>query len=60
MKNYFFGLALFCLMLMVGCAKGGNGAIPVPVAVSLSPPNGINTSALYPTESVVITATVTG
>lgn len=57
MKNLLFALALLSLAMAVGCAKGGNGIVP---AISVAPPGGTNASAIYPTQSFTVTATVTG
>ncbi len=55
-KNFIFAMALLSLALAGGCAKGGNGVVPT---VSVSGPDGLNTGAIYPTQSVTVTATTT-
>jgi len=60
MKNCLFAMALLSLALTGGCAKGGNGIIPPPESVSVSAPTGISAAAIYPTQSITLTATVTG
>jgi hypothetical protein len=59
-KNCWFGLSLLSLGLAVGCAKGGNGTVPPPITVSVATANTINPNAIYPTQSLTLTATVTG
>ncbi len=54
--NCLFALALLSLALAAGCAKGGNGIFPT---ISVSAPNGLSPSAIYPTQSVTFTATTT-
>jgi hypothetical protein len=56
MKNLLFAVALLSLALAAGCAKGGNGIVPI---IEVSGPDNINTNAIYPTQSVTLTATVT-
>ena len=60
MKTFLFAAALASLALAGGCATGGNGTIPPPVTidVTLTSPSNTNASALYPTEPVTLTATV--
>ena len=55
-KNCLIAVALLSLALASGCAKGGNGIVP-EIAVSSDP---VNNNAIYPTQSLTITATVTG
>lgn len=57
MKTLLFAAALASLALAGGCATGGNGAIPV-IDVAITSPSSANSSALYPTETVTVTATV--
>ena len=57
-KKNLFAMALLSLALAGGCAKGGNGVVPPPVTIDVTTPNGVNPSAIYPTQSVVLTATV--
>jgi len=56
MKNCLLAVALLSLAFAVGCAKGGNGVVPT-VSVSSNP---ISNDAIYPTQSVPLTATVKG
>ena len=60
MKTFLFAVALASLALAGGCAKGGNGVVPPPVTivVTISSPSDVNALALYPTEPVTLTATV--
>ena len=60
MKNCLFALALLSLALAGGCAKGGNGVVPPPPAidVTITSPKNINSGAIYPTQSLTLTATV--
>ena len=60
MKTFLFAAALASLALAGGCATGGNGTHPPPVTidVAITSPSNTNPSALYPTEPVTITATV--
>ena len=55
-----FAAALFSLALASGCAKGGNGVIPpaVTVDVAITSPNNVSSNAIYPTQSLTLTATV--
>jgi hypothetical protein len=59
-KNCLFAMALLSLALAGGCAKGGNG-VPPPqptVDVTISSPTNVNSGAIYPTQSLTLTATV--
>jgi hypothetical protein len=57
-KNCLFAVALVSLTLAGGCATGGNGFVPT---VTVAPPDGFNfIGSMYPTQSVALTATVTG
>src|ERR1700675_1142420 len=59
-KNCLFAMALLSLALAGGCAKGGNGVVPPPPAIGVtitSPPN-VNSGAIYPTQSLTLTAKV--
>jgi len=58
MKNLLFAVALLSLALASGCAKGGNGIVPPPPSIAVTPPKGINALAIYPTQSITLTATV--
>ena len=59
-KNCLFAAALLSLALAGGCAKGGNGVVPPPPAidVAITSPKNVNPGAIYPTQSLTITATV--
>ena len=59
-KNCLFALALASLALAGGCAKGGNGIVPPPpsVTVTITSPAGTNPGAIYPGQSVTLTAAV--
>jgi len=58
-KNCLLAVALVSLALAAGCAKGGNGIVPPPIVISVTTPSGINALAIYATQSLTITATVT-
>lgn len=60
MKTFLFAVALASLAVAGGCATGGNGVVPPPVTIALAITSPIDTSplAIYPTEPVTITATV--
>ena len=59
-KNCLFAMALLSLALAGGCAKGGNGVVPPPpsIDVAISSPKNVNAGAIYPTQSLTLTATV--
>jgi hypothetical protein len=59
-KNCLFAMALLSLALAGGCAKGGNGVVPPPPAidVTITSPKNVNSGAIYPTQSLTLTATV--
>ncbi len=57
MKNCLLAVALLSLALASGCAKGGNGAVPLPVTITVTA-NDVNANAIYPTQSVTLAATV--
>jgi hypothetical protein len=59
-KNCLFAMALLSLALAGGCAKGGNGVPPLQptVDVTISSPTNVNSGAIYPTQSLTLTATV--
>jgi hypothetical protein len=59
-KNCLFAVALLSLALAGGCAKGGNGVVPPPPAidVAITSPKNINAGAIYPTQILTLTATV--
>lgn len=54
-KNCLFAVALLSLALAGGCATGGNGVLPTPPTIN-SPD--VDPSAIYPTQSVTLTATI--
>jgi hypothetical protein len=57
-KTLLFMVALLSLALAGGCARGGNGIVPI---ITVNAPSGINPNALYPTEpNVQFTAAVSG
>jgi hypothetical protein len=56
MKNCLIAAALLSLLVMVACAKGGNGVVPPPITVAVKS----SVAGIYPTESVMLTATVAG
>lgn len=58
-KNSLFVIALLSLALAGGCAKGGNGVVPPPVTidVEISSPSNVNPHAIYPTQTLTLTAT---
>ncbi len=60
MKNYLFAVALLSLAVAGGCATGGNGIVPPPpsIAVNITSPSDVNPNALYPAQTVTLTATV--
>jgi hypothetical protein len=58
-KKLLFAVALLSLALASGCAKGGNGTGPPPITIDVTTPKGVNSGAIYPTQSVTLTATVT-
>ena len=59
-KNCLFAVALLSLALAGGCAKGGNGVVPPPITidVTITSPSNVNPTAIYPTQTVTLTATV--
>ena len=59
MKTFLFAAALASLALAGGCATGGNGATSrLQSPLTITSPSQTNASALYPTEPVTLTATV--
>ena len=50
-------VALLSLALASGCAKGGSGVVPIPITITVTA-NGANANAIYPTQSVTLTAKV--
>ncbi len=57
-KNCLLAVALVSLALAVGCAKGGNGVVTPPPSIDVTTPSSVNSNAIYPTQSVLLTATV--
>jgi hypothetical protein len=59
-KKCLFAAALLSLALAGGCAKGGNGTGPPPITidVTITSPSNVNASAIYPTQSLTLTAKV--
>jgi len=60
-KNLLFAAALLSLALAGGCATGGNGVVPPQpaVTVTITSPADANPNAIYPTQSVMLTANAT-
>ncbi len=58
-KNCLFAVAVLSLALAGGCATGGNGIIPT-LAVAITSPQNLNPADVFPTQSMTLTATVTG
>lgn len=60
MKNCLLFVALLSLALAGGCAKGGNGVIPPSpsITVAITSPADTSNMAIYPTQSLTLTATV--
>jgi hypothetical protein len=59
-KINLLAMALLGLALGTGCATGGNGIGPAPIVVDVSPPQNVSNGAIYPSQSLTVTATVTG
>src|ERR1700686_3155731 len=59
-KNCLFAVALMSLALASGCAKGGNGVVPPPVTikVAITSPSNVNPGAIYLTQTLTLSATV--
>jgi len=59
-KNTLFVVSLLSLALAGGCAKGGNGVVPPPVTVdvAITSPVNANGNAIYPTQTLTLTATL--
>ncbi len=59
-KKCLFAVALLSLALAGGCAKGGNGVVPPQPAidVTVTSPKNVNSNAIYPTQTLTLTATV--
>jgi hypothetical protein len=59
-ENCLFAVALLSLALAGGCAKGGNGIVPPQpsIDVEISSPTSVSSLAIYPTQSLTLTATV--
>jgi len=58
MRISLVAVVLLSLLVVGGCAKGGNGIIPT-VTLSITTPVNANPSAIYPTQTVTITAATT-
>src|SRR5271166_1794337 len=56
-KNFLFAVALLSLALSSGCAKGGNCIVTPPVTINVTTPSGVNALAIFPGQSVTLTAT---
>jgi hypothetical protein len=60
MKKCLFAAALLGLALAGGCAKGGNGeSALIAVDTEITTPVNGNSNAIYPTQTLTLTATVT-
>jgi hypothetical protein len=60
-KKNLFAVALLSLALAAGCAKGGSGIIQPPPSIDVeitTPSSGVSPSAIYPTQSLTLTAKV--
>src|SRR4030088_1673812 len=59
-KKCLFAVVLLSLALAGGCAKGGNGVVPPPpsIEVSITSPPQTNSGAIYPTQTLTLTAAV--
>jgi hypothetical protein len=59
-KKCLFAVGLLSLALAGGCAKGGNGVPPPPptIEVTITSPKNVNSGAIYPTQSLTLTAKV--
>jgi hypothetical protein len=59
-KNCLFLAGLLSLVLAGGCAKGGNGIVPVSpsIDVEITTPTNLAATQIYPTQTVTLTATV--
>ncbi len=59
-KNCLFAMALASLALAGGCATGGNGIVPPQpsVAVTITSPADVANTAIYPSQTLTLTATV--
>src|SRR5229473_2592910 len=59
-KKCLVAVALLSLALAGGCAKGGNGVVPPQPAidVTVTSPKNVNSNAIYPTQTLTLTATV--
>ncbi len=58
LKISLLAMVLLSLLVIGGCAKGGNGIVPT-VSVSITTPANANPSAIYPTQTVTLTAMTT-
>src|SRR5580658_3537241 len=60
MRNVLCAVVLLSMALTVGCAVGGNGIVNSPsVTVSITTPPDTNPGAIYPTQTVTLTADTT-
>jgi hypothetical protein len=60
MRNVLCAVVLLSMALTVGCAVGGNGIVNSPsVTVSITTPPNTNPLAIYPTQTVTLTADTT-
>jgi hypothetical protein len=59
-KNILLVVAVLTLVITVGCAKGGNGIVTPPpsIDVTITSPANVNNSAIYPTQTFTVTATI--
>jgi hypothetical protein len=60
-KNILLVVAVLTLLVIEGgCAKGGNGIVAPPpsIAVAITSPTNVNNSAIYPTQTFTVTATI--
>jgi hypothetical protein len=59
-KKLVLAVCLLCLALASGCAKGGNGIVITPsIDVTITSPANANSGAIYPTQTFMVTATIT-
>jgi flagellin-like hook-associated protein FlgL len=58
MRISLLAVALLSLLAIGGCAKGGNGIVPT-VTLSITTPTNASAQAIYPTQTVTITAMTT-
>jgi len=58
LKISLLAVVLLSLLVIGGCAKGGNGIVPT-VSVSITTPANYNPGAVYPTQTITLTAATT-